>query len=390
VANRLVSNGAVYNPRNQRVFDGTYIYLYTPEGKLAGKYQPDWSPNGSQAFIQGQPNVYFAGELIQEQGQWVMTDRLGSVRLNGNGARSSYQPYGAEVAPATNDQRTKFATYYRDSPGLDYAGQRYYGNAIGRFLTPDPGGQRTANPKSPTSWNGYAYAGGDPVNRRDPSGRFSVLLYAPPYNDIGDGWDFGDDEDGGGDGDPCFADEFGFGPNPACDLPVPVSSGVASTPGSPTVLSGCFNWGCMPAALAQALADLQKPDCAAVFAGGIAKGDDPAAVLQAIVAGTQYGSVLFENLGPGTGAQESAPLHAPWKKKTVKIEINSGTYPDGIYWNKGNAGVNALTLLHELGHAFNDLFGSGSSMIVNDTTRTGKIIQSAEDANANALKPCGQ
>jgi RHS repeat-associated protein len=179
VANRLVSNGAVYNPRNQRVFDGTYIYLYTPDGKLAGKYAAAWSPNGSQAFVQGLPSVYFAGELIQEQGQWVMTDRLGSVRLNGNGARSRYQPYGAEVAPATNDQRTKFATYYRDSPGLDYAGQRYYGNAMGRFLTPDPGGQRTANPKSPTSWNGYAYAGGDPVNRRDPSGRFSVLLYAP-------------------------------------------------------------------------------------------------------------------------------------------------------------------------------------------------------------------
>jgi RHS repeat-associated protein len=153
-----------------------------------------------------------------------MTDRLGSVRLNGNGARSSYQPYGAEVAPATNDQRTKFATYYRDSAGLDYAGQRYYGNAMGRFLTPDPGGQRTANPKDPGSWNRYAYAGGDPVNRRDPSGRFSALLYAPPNDDIGDGWDFGDDEDGGGEGDPCFADEFGFGPDPACYVGAPVAA----------------------------------------------------------------------------------------------------------------------------------------------------------------------
>ena len=40
VANRLVSNNAIYNPRNQRVFDGWYIYLYTPDGKLAGKYLP--------------------------------------------------------------------------------------------------------------------------------------------------------------------------------------------------------------------------------------------------------------------------------------------------------------------------------------------------------------
>jgi RHS repeat-associated protein len=175
VANRLVSNGAIYNPRNQRVFDGTYIYLYTPEGKLAGKYQPAWSQNGSQAFIQGQPNVYFAGKLIQEQGQWVMTDRLGSVRLRASGERSSYQPYGAEVAPATSDQRTKFATYYRDSAGLDYAGQRYYSNVTGRFLTPDPGGLSTADPKDPGSWNRYAYVGGDPVNFRDPQGLFRCL-----------------------------------------------------------------------------------------------------------------------------------------------------------------------------------------------------------------------
>jgi hypothetical protein len=146
----------------------------------------------------------------------------------------------------------------------------------------------------------------------------------------------------------------------------------------------------MPAALAQALADLKKPGCSAVFAGGIAAGFDPATVLQDIVSGAQYGSVSFKDLGAGTGAEESAPFHAPWKKKSVKIVINSGTYPGGVYWNNGNASVNALTLLHELGHAFNDLFGNGSSTIINDTTRTGKIIQSAEDANATALIPCGQ
>ena len=171
VANRLVSNNAIYNPRNQRVFDETNIYLYTPEGRLAGKYTPNWRPNGSVAIIQGnQPNVYFAGKLIQEGSNWVMTDRLGSVRLNGSPARSSYQPYGTEVAPTTSDQRTKFATYYRDSAGLDYAGQRYYGNGMGRFLTPDPGGARTANPADPGSWNRYAYVNGDPINFTDRRG----------------------------------------------------------------------------------------------------------------------------------------------------------------------------------------------------------------------------
>jgi RHS repeat-associated protein len=74
------------------------------------------------------------------------------------------------VAPAS-DQRTKFATYFRDLPGLDYARQRYYSNVTGRFLTPDPGGFRTANLKNPIHWNRYVYASDDPINRVDPSGR---------------------------------------------------------------------------------------------------------------------------------------------------------------------------------------------------------------------------
>jgi RHS repeat-associated protein len=99
-----------------------------------------------------------------------MTDRLGSVRLHATNGRSSYQPYGAEVAPTTSDQRTKFATYFRDSAGLDYAGQRYYSNVTGRFLTPDPADAGAADPTNPNSWNMYGYAGGDPVNFIDPDG----------------------------------------------------------------------------------------------------------------------------------------------------------------------------------------------------------------------------
>jgi RHS repeat-associated protein len=51
---------------------------------------------------------------------------------------------------------------------------RYYSNAYGRFMTPDPY-QKTAispsDPSSPQSWNRYAYVQGDPVNFSDPSGQ---------------------------------------------------------------------------------------------------------------------------------------------------------------------------------------------------------------------------
>ena len=140
VANRMVSTNAVYNPKNQRVFDGTYYYCYGANGELLGKYQATWGTGGNPTVLrlQGQTNLYFNGRAIQLQGHgWVMTDRLGSVRVNGNGERMNYYPYGAEVGTETGEGRVKFGTYTRDSAGVDYADQRYYGAAMGRFLTPD-------------------------------------------------------------------------------------------------------------------------------------------------------------------------------------------------------------------------------------------------------------
>ena len=84
------------------------------------------------------------------------------------GQDSSYYPFGEERT-ATGQDRTKFATYYRDNKtGFDYAMNRYYNNSWGRFTTADPSG--TANLNNPGSWNQYAYVGGDPINHNDPSG----------------------------------------------------------------------------------------------------------------------------------------------------------------------------------------------------------------------------
>ena len=51
----------------------------------------------------------------------------------------SYYPWG-EAKGTTNPQDTwSYAMYWRDSvTGLDYANNRYYNNAYGRFMTPDP------------------------------------------------------------------------------------------------------------------------------------------------------------------------------------------------------------------------------------------------------------
>jgi hypothetical protein len=79
-------------------------------------------------------------------------------------------------------------------------------------------------------------------------------------------------------------------------------------------------------------------------------------------------------------------------KASVTITINTYTPTAASgnslwdYWNVGNHLANAETLLHELGHAFNDLFGRGGSQIVRDADRFGRSTASAQEFNANLLK----
>ena len=63
----------------------------------------------------------------------------------------------------------KFATYWGDATGLDYADQRYYASNLGRFMTADASGLNE-NLADPASWNAYSYTEGDPINYIDPDG----------------------------------------------------------------------------------------------------------------------------------------------------------------------------------------------------------------------------
>jgi RHS repeat-associated protein len=105
-------------------------------------------------------------------------------------------------------------------PGQDYATARYYSAGSGSFWSPDPGSISTASSVNPTSWNRYAYGNGDPINGRDPSGRFVIVCDDPTATSIYDGSCHGDDGGGGG-WDVCGGDEFDPSPSPACYAPVP-------------------------------------------------------------------------------------------------------------------------------------------------------------------------
>ncbi len=156
--------------------------LYGIDGVKLGSYTLDaYGPSGGVNppppflfFAKQESRVSFAGRLIQMNGASVHPDRLGSL--------GGFYPYGEARNPATNP--AVFATYRRDTNNgeWDYAMNRYYSNAWGRFMMPDPyeagndlsGGTGSGDPRAPQTWNRYAYVSNDPINYADPSGLQSV------------------------------------------------------------------------------------------------------------------------------------------------------------------------------------------------------------------------
>jgi RHS repeat-associated protein len=181
------ANVYAYDPWGKRVLSGSdpdplyapqpnYTYtFYGITGQALASANCSGYPNPSSCWVTGQ-NVYYGRKLIVSGGVSVVTDRLGSVRANTQGASFAYYPYGEERTSTVNGL-DKFATYFRDAVGQDYADQRYYNASVGRFWSPDPTMDNVDYTNS-ASWNAYAYVNGDPINFNDPNGLSVVTL--PP------------------------------------------------------------------------------------------------------------------------------------------------------------------------------------------------------------------
>jgi RHS repeat-associated protein len=145
---------------------GTTVYVYDAFGKMVAEYSSaaPATPPCTTCFL--------------------VSDFLGSTRLvtdaSGNPvARHDYLPFGEEITNAagrgsqwgsTTDEDAKFTGQIRDQEsGLDYFNARYFGAALGRFTSPDPG-NAGADPRDPQTWNGYAYVRSNPLSNVDPTG----------------------------------------------------------------------------------------------------------------------------------------------------------------------------------------------------------------------------
>jgi RHS repeat-associated protein len=224
--NRVVVNGTVsgqntqyaYDAANRRVWKGALsggtlqteaYYLYDIDGTNVGTYTPSVTVlNNEYGLYQyqilgltlAQSRQYFFGKKL-----FATEDSVGSAASTG-----TFYPFGEQKSGTAANEQYKFATYWRDGEsGLDYAGSRFYSSTLGRFLSADQYQANTGGPGDPQSWNRYAYAGGDPVNRLDPSGLMSC--------------------EGGGEGGPpgllCDPDPGDGGPPPRPNPDPPDPSG---------------------------------------------------------------------------------------------------------------------------------------------------------------------
>jgi RHS repeat-associated protein len=191
-----------YDPDGNRVFklydDGSdpadikmYKYLVDPVGPLPVVLMimghGTWEVQNS--FIYDDKSRILAqydGDWTEEAGAekyFYLNDHLGSVRLitDDTGtpvSRYTYDPYGntiddeCEIDADLYNPFMYTGQWYDEEIGQYYLRARYYDPYIGRFSNRDPA---CGALKYPMTLNVYLYALNNPINRIDPTGRFSML-----------------------------------------------------------------------------------------------------------------------------------------------------------------------------------------------------------------------
>jgi RHS repeat-associated protein len=277
---------------------------------------------------------------------------------------------------------------------LDYFGARYFdsasisGGSPMRWISPDP---VTSNVYDPQSLNKYTYVRNDPVNNTDPDGRwvfdavsemqYSLMASLPFVNGVS------------GAQNPFDSYYFQYMMYQAqfnayqyqmylaqqsvqqYQMSVSAQAGVSSYNETVTMQNTANG-------IDRAKAALAIPSCAAIFGFDSFSGTgvaDPSSVLNNLLNG---GSSLFiiaydpiplmQNINGTTGYTANASTQMIGTSQSMAtgatnnialITINTDmTTP----FNNMDVNYQAATILHELAHAFNIVYGAGTSKIFND------------------------
>ena len=138
--------------------------------RLSREYVSDRAAVGDTArllaMISGGTTTYYHQD---DQSVRLTTDSSGSVVT-----QDGTFPFGEQWYETGPSNKWFFTSYDRDSEsGLDYALARYYDSRTGTFCSADP---LAGFPNDPQSWNRYPYGRNDPIDARDPSGKFFFFL----------------------------------------------------------------------------------------------------------------------------------------------------------------------------------------------------------------------
>ncbi len=196
-------------------------FVYGFEGELAAEYAYNQvtaplvtAPQKEYGYRGGKLLVVWDGtQAGDDQLKWLVTDHLGSTRMEANRSgslasirRHDYLPFGEELVASTGAQRSgvgyeppqssvrqRFAGDERDNEtGLDFMQARYYASTQGRFTSVDPfdpilGKQGAADLEAaekelrsylrqPQHWNRYVYALNNPLKYVDPDGMDPITV----------------------------------------------------------------------------------------------------------------------------------------------------------------------------------------------------------------------
>lgn len=153
----------------------TASYTYNPDNMRRSKTvngvktEHVWVGSDIALDITGSSVVSYMQGIKSNYGWYVYNAHGDVVQLcdnNGVVTKSyDYDPYGNQLTEADALDKNPYrysGEYYDAESGYIYLRARYYDSATGRFISEDPAFD---------GFNWYAYCGGNPLNRWDPSGQ---------------------------------------------------------------------------------------------------------------------------------------------------------------------------------------------------------------------------
>ena len=200
-ANNVVQGTYTYNGFGEQVQRQTTVttrFLYDEAGQLVGQYNATGVPVQQYVWMEGIPIAVLTGTGTTQVTRYVQTDQLGTPRAVIDPTQNravwrwdeSGEGFGTGLPNTNPDGDANQFVFdlrypgqrYDQASGLYYNYHRDYDPSTGRYTQSDPIGLLGG-------LNTYAYVGGNPMSKIDPSGLEGLDPLWKAVNYMSGGWD---------------------------------------------------------------------------------------------------------------------------------------------------------------------------------------------------------